>query len=53
VVSGKVRKYYAISAEGHRVLEETRDKIAELVHEVVEGRGPRHLVAPNDSDESS
>jgi PadR family transcriptional regulator, regulatory protein PadR len=53
VVSGKVRKYYAISAEGHRVLEETRDKIAELVHEVVEGRGPSHLVAPNDSDESS
>jgi PadR family transcriptional regulator, regulatory protein PadR len=48
VVSGKVRKYYAISEEGRTVLEETREKIAALVHEVVEGQGPSHLVAPND-----
>ena len=53
VVGGKVRKYYAITDEGHAALAETREKIAELVHEVVEGQGPNHLVAPNDPENGS
>lgn len=48
VVGGKVRKYYTITDEGRVALEETRAKIAELVHEVVEGQGPSHLVGPHD-----
>jgi PadR family transcriptional regulator PadR len=43
VVHGKVRKYYAITPEGRRALAEARPKIAELVEEVLEGRGPRRL----------
>jgi DNA-binding PadR family transcriptional regulator len=50
VVGGKVRKYYAITDEGRTALGETRAKIAELVHEVVEGQGPVHLSAPEDLD---
>jgi PadR family transcriptional regulator, regulatory protein PadR len=46
VVAGKVRKYYAITAEGRRLLDEARGKIAELVEEVLEGRGPAHLAEP-------
>ena len=47
VVGGKVRKYYAITDDGRTALEETREKIAELVREVVEGEGPRRLVDPD------
>ena len=36
VVKGKVRKYYEATAEGRRVLEESKRKIRELVTEVVE-----------------
>jgi PadR family transcriptional regulator PadR len=43
VVAGKVRKYYAITEEGHRALVEARGKIAELVHEVLEGDDPSCL----------
>lgn len=43
VVNGKVRKYYAITDDGRTALAETRPKIAELVHEVLEDEGPRHL----------
>ena len=43
VVRGKVRKYYAITPEGQAALAEAREKIAELVGEVVEGRGPGRL----------
>lgn len=53
VVGGKVRKYYAITDQGRRALEEIREKIAELVHEVVHGEGPRQLVAPDDPQDSS
>lgn len=35
VVDGKMRKYYAITEQGMAVLEEARDKIAELVDEVL------------------
>jgi DNA-binding PadR family transcriptional regulator len=49
VVGGRVRKYYAITDAGRRALEETREKIAELVREVVEGEGPSHLPGPGDS----
>ena len=46
VVGGKVRKYYAITAEGRAALAEARAKIAELTHEVVEGHGPVSLPEP-------
>ena len=36
VVGGKVRKYYEVTDEGKRVLEKSREKIIELVHEVIE-----------------
>ena len=43
VVNGKVRKYYAITDDGRTVLAEARDKVRELVGEVIEGRGPKRL----------
>jgi len=36
VVEGKVRKYYQATAEGKRVLEQSKGKIRELVTEVIE-----------------
>ena len=38
VVAGKVRKYYAITEKGRGALNEARDKIRELVTEVIEER---------------
>ena len=38
VVVGKVRNYYAITEKGRRALSEARDKIRELVDEVIEER---------------
>ncbi len=49
VVGGKVRKYYAITDEGRRALEDARPKIAELVREVLEGHGPTRLPEPPDA----
>src|ERR671916_452273 len=46
VVGGKVRKYYTITPSGQVALDEARAKIAELVNEVIEGRGPIHLSQP-------
>ena len=43
VVGGKVRKYYAATPAGRRALADIREKIRELVDEVVEGKGPIHL----------
>jgi DNA-binding PadR family transcriptional regulator len=43
VVGGKVRKYYAATDEGRRALTEAREKIGELVQEVLEGEGPAAL----------
>jgi DNA-binding PadR family transcriptional regulator len=40
VVGGKVRKYYAATPAGRDALAQARIQIAELVSEVVEGRGP-------------
>jgi DNA-binding PadR family transcriptional regulator len=51
VIGGKVRKYYTITLAGQQALDETRAKIAELVHEVVEGEGPSHLVDPGDPED--
>lgn len=51
VVNGKVRKYYAITDAGRAALAETRDKVRELVAEVLEGQGPARLPEPPDSDE--
>ena len=36
VVAGKVRNYYAITEKGEEALEESREKIRELVTEVIE-----------------
>jgi len=38
VVGGRARKYYRATAEGRRVLEQSRRKIRELVTEVLEER---------------
>ncbi len=38
VISGRVRKYYQATIEGKRVLEQSREKIRELVTEVIEER---------------
>ncbi len=43
VVDGKVRKYYATTTDGRKALAEARTKIRELMGEILEGRGPRHL----------
>jgi len=51
IVNGKIRKYYAITDDGQTVLAETRDKVRELVGEVLEGRGPKHLPEPCDLDD--
>src|SRR5262249_40464928 len=44
VVNGKIRKYYTATDRGRQVLVEARQKIAELVTEVVEGKGPASIV---------
>ena len=36
VVGGKVRKYYQATAEGKQMLEQSREKIRELITEVIE-----------------
>jgi DNA-binding PadR family transcriptional regulator len=51
VVGGRVRKYYEITDAGRTALAETREKIVELVREVVEGEGPTHLADPDDPEE--
>ena len=35
VVGGKVRKYYQATAEGRQILEQSKEKIKELVEEVL------------------
>jgi DNA-binding PadR family transcriptional regulator len=50
VVGGKVRKYYTATAAGRLALEEARQKMSELVHEVLEGEGPAHLPEPAEFD---
>ena len=37
VVNGKMRKYYRATIKGHRMLAEVKEKINELVGEVLEG----------------
>lgn len=46
VVGGKVRKYYSITVQGQAALVEARQKIQELVAEVLEGHGPTSLPDP-------
>lgn len=48
VVGGKVRKYYSLTDEGRQALDEAKEKIRELVDEVLEGRGPESLPLPDD-----
>jgi PadR family transcriptional regulator len=36
VIKGKVRKYYQATAEGKRMLDQSKEKIRELVAEVIE-----------------
>ncbi len=35
-VDGKVRRYYKTTTQGKRVLQRSRDKVAELFHEVMD-----------------
>lgn len=42
-VDGKVRKYYSATEEGRCVLDEAREKIEELVDEVLENNSPVSL----------
>jgi len=51
VVDGKVRKYYAATADGQAVLDEIRPKLQELVEEVLEGEGLDALPDPPDADD--
>jgi len=51
VVEGKVRKYYRLTEAGREALAEVKGKIAELVDEVLDERGPRHLSEPGESEE--
>lgn len=43
VVNGKMRKYYRTTPRGEQALEEAREKIHELVTEVLRGEGPQSL----------
>lgn len=43
LVEGRVRKYYTATDEGRAALAEAREKIRELVEEVLEGRGPTSI----------
>jgi PadR family transcriptional regulator PadR len=43
VVGGRVRKYYTATTTGRQALAEVKERIAELVDEVLEGRGPDRL----------
>jgi DNA-binding PadR family transcriptional regulator len=51
VVQGKVRKYYTLTEAGHRALVEARQKIKELVDEVLAGQGPTTVADLPDSAE--
>lgn len=51
VVEGKVRKYYTATAEGRRALVEVRQKMQELVEEVLAGTGPASLSESTDEEE--
>jgi PadR family transcriptional regulator PadR len=37
IVEGRVRKYYVATPQGKKILKESRIKIRELVHELIEG----------------
>jgi DNA-binding PadR family transcriptional regulator len=50
VVAGRWRKYYTATEAGHRALAEARDKIRELVDEVVDGHGPEDIESRADDD---
>lgn len=51
VVEGKVRKYYTATAEGRTALADVKPKIAELVEEVLEDKGPASLPDPPEERE--
>lgn len=46
VVEGRVRKYYVITSAGRTALQEAKQKIAELVQEVLDERGPQRADSP-------
>ena len=43
VVDGRVRKYYTATETGRQALTEVKEKMAQLVDEVLEGHGPEQL----------
>ncbi|MFW6206996.1 MAG: PadR family transcriptional regulator [Gemmatimonadota bacterium] len=50
VVGGKVRKYYRATEAGGAALDDVKEKLRELLEEVLEGRGPSSLPEPSDLD---
>ena len=48
VVAGRRRKYYSATETGHQALAEARDKIRELVDEVIDGRGSSNIESRGD-----
>ncbi len=53
IVAGHRRKYYTATEEGLEALAEAREKIRELVEEVLEGRGPAQLPEPKALEEDT
>lgn len=52
VVGGKIRKYYVATEEGRRALADAREKMGELVDEVLDGNGPPAIAEVVDIDDS-
>jgi len=50
VVSGRWRKYYTATDTGRAALAEARDKIRELVDEVIDGQGPDAIESRADDE---
>jgi PadR family transcriptional regulator PadR len=48
VVGGRIRKYYRATNEGRAALADVKEKIRELVEEVLEGHGPERLPEPSE-----
>lgn len=48
VVGGRIRKYYDATEAGRAALEDVKEKIRELVEEVLGGEGPEYLPEPSE-----
>lgn len=50
MVAGRRRKYYTATETGRKALAEARDKIRELVDEVIDGHGPENIDSRADDE---